>query len=61
MAFKIEERFEVQAPVDRVWKYLIDPNGHIVHSYSPQIDLETVYFDIKNLLIKHHLIDKTEL
>ncbi len=25
MAFKIEERFEVQAPVDRVWKYLIDP------------------------------------
>lgn len=25
MAFKIEERFEVKAPVDRVWKYLIDP------------------------------------
>lgn len=25
MAFKIEERFEVQAPVDRVWKYLTDP------------------------------------
>jgi carbon monoxide dehydrogenase subunit G len=25
MAFKIEERFAVQAPVDRVWKYLIDP------------------------------------
>src|SRR4030095_6662388 len=25
MAFKIEERFEVQAPVDRVWKYMIDP------------------------------------
>lgn len=25
MAFKIEERFEVQAPVERVWKYLIDP------------------------------------
>ena len=25
MAFKIEERFEVQASVDRVWKYLIDP------------------------------------
>jgi carbon monoxide dehydrogenase subunit G len=25
MGFKIEERFEVQAPVDRVWKYLIDP------------------------------------
>ena len=25
MAFKIAERFEVQAPVDRVWKYLIDP------------------------------------
>ena len=24
MAFKIEERFEVQAPVERVWKYLID-------------------------------------
>jgi len=25
MAFKIEQRFEVQAPVERVWKYLIDP------------------------------------
>ncbi|HEY2960870.1 MAG TPA: SRPBCC family protein [Pyrinomonadaceae bacterium] len=25
MAFKIEERFEVQAPVERVWSYLIDP------------------------------------
>ena len=25
MAFKIEERFEVQAPVERVWKFLIDP------------------------------------
>ena len=25
MAFKIAERFEVQAPVERVWKYLIDP------------------------------------
>ena len=27
MAFKIEERFEVQAPVERVWKYLIDPQS----------------------------------
>jgi uncharacterized protein len=25
MAFKIEETFQVQAPVDRVWRYLIDP------------------------------------
>lgn len=25
MAFKISERFEVQAPVERVWKYMIDP------------------------------------
>ena len=25
MAFKIEERFEVQAPVERVWDYLVDP------------------------------------
>src|SRR5262245_39776355 len=25
MAFKIEEHFEVQAPVERVWEYLIDP------------------------------------
>ena len=25
MSFKIEERFEVQAPVERVWKYLTDP------------------------------------
>jgi len=25
MAFKIEESFEVEAPVQRVWEYLIDP------------------------------------
>ena len=25
MGFKIEERFEVKAPVERVWSYLIDP------------------------------------
>ena len=25
MAFKIAEEFEVQAPVQRVWEYLIDP------------------------------------
>ena len=25
MAFKIAERFEVQAPVERVWQYLVDP------------------------------------
>jgi len=27
MAFKIEERFEVQAPIEQVWKYLIDPKS----------------------------------
>ena len=27
MAFKIEERFEVQATVERVWKFLIDPQS----------------------------------
>lgn len=25
MGFKIEERFEVQAPVERVWEYMTDP------------------------------------
>ena len=30
MAFKIEERFELKAPVERVWKYLIDPQ-RVVH------------------------------
>ena len=30
MAFKIQERFEVQAPVERVWQYLIDPK-RVVH------------------------------
>jgi carbon monoxide dehydrogenase subunit G len=25
VAFKIEERFEVNAPVERVWRYLVDP------------------------------------
>lgn len=30
MAFKIEEKFELQAPVERVWKYLIDPAKVVV-------------------------------
>src|SRR5574338_865423 len=30
MSFKIEERFEVKAPVERVWSYLIDPK-RVVH------------------------------
>jgi len=30
MPFKIEERFEVQAPVHRVWEYLIDPARVVV-------------------------------
>jgi carbon monoxide dehydrogenase subunit G len=30
MAFKIEDRFEVKAPVERVWQYLIDPK-RVVH------------------------------
>jgi carbon monoxide dehydrogenase subunit G len=30
MAFKIEEEFEVQAPVERVWAYLIDPARVVV-------------------------------
>jgi uncharacterized protein len=30
MAFKIEERFEVQAPVEKVWKYMTDPQ-RVVH------------------------------
>jgi|SRR6185503_11346142 len=30
MAFKIEERFEVKAPVERVWAYLTDPK-RVVH------------------------------
>jgi hypothetical protein len=31
MSFKIEERFEVQAPVERVWKYLTQscPGGPV--------------------------------
>jgi uncharacterized protein len=30
MPFKIEEQFEVQAPVNRVWEYLIDPARVVV-------------------------------
>jgi uncharacterized protein YndB with AHSA1/START domain len=25
MAFRFEETFQVQAPIDRVWRYLTDP------------------------------------
>ena len=30
MAFKIEEKFDVQAPLERVWDYLIDPARVVV-------------------------------
>lgn len=30
MAFRIEEKFQVQAPADRVWAYLIDPRRVVV-------------------------------
>ena len=30
MAFRIEEQFQVQAPPDRVWAYLIDPRRVVV-------------------------------
>ncbi len=30
MAFRIEEKFQVKAPVDRVWAYLIDPRRVVV-------------------------------
>ncbi|MEW6213364.1 MAG: SRPBCC family protein, partial [Acidobacteriota bacterium] len=30
MPFKIEQKFEVQAPVERVWGYLIDPARVVV-------------------------------
>lgn len=30
MSFRIEEKFQVQAPVDRVWQYLIDPQQVVV-------------------------------
>jgi carbon monoxide dehydrogenase subunit G len=41
MAFKIEERFEVQAPVEHVWKYLIDP-ARVVQCLPGAELLETV-------------------
>lgn len=30
MGFKIEEKFEVQAPVERVWRYMVDPARVVV-------------------------------
>src|SRR5437588_48010 len=30
MGFRIEERFEVRAPVERVWRYMLDPR-EVVH------------------------------
>ena len=50
-----------QPPTWNFWKYLIDPNGQVVRSYSPQINVRQVYPDIQKLLVKHHLIDKSEL
>ena len=40
MAFKIAERFEVQAPVERVWKYMTDP-GSVVQCLPGAELLET--------------------
>ena len=43
MAFKIEERFDVNAPVDRVWSFLIDP--HQVVQCLPGVKLTEVQED----------------
>lgn len=40
MAFRIEEKFQVQAPPDRVWAYLIDPRRVVV--CMPGAELEEV-------------------
>ncbi|CAF1127338.1 unnamed protein product [Adineta ricciae] len=52
---------KTEPPNWNFWKYLIDPNGNVIQAYSPQITVRQVYPDIKKLLFKHNLIDKSEL
>jgi glutathione peroxidase len=52
---------KTEPPSWNFWKYLIDPNGKVIQAYSPQINVRQVYPDIKKLLVKHNLIDKSEL
>lgn len=43
MAFRVEDKFEVNAPVDRVWSYLTDP--HQVVQCLPGVKLTEVQGD----------------
>jgi glutathione peroxidase len=52
---------KTEPPSWNFWKYLIDPHGQVIQAYSPQINVRQVYPDIKKLLIKYNLIDKSEL
>ncbi|CAF1543181.1 unnamed protein product [Adineta steineri] len=52
---------KTEPPSWNFWKYLIDPNGNVIQAYSPQINMRQVYPDIKKLLVKYNLIDKSEL
>jgi carbon monoxide dehydrogenase subunit G len=47
MAFRIEDKFEVKAPIDRVWKFLIDPQQ--VVQCMPGVKLTEIQDD-KNFL-----------
>ncbi|HSE40949.1 MAG TPA: SRPBCC family protein [Acidobacteriota bacterium] len=47
MSFRIEDKFEVKAPIDRVWKFLIDPQQ--VVQCLPGVKLTEIQDD-KNFL-----------
>jgi carbon monoxide dehydrogenase subunit G len=43
MAFRIEDKFEVKAPIDRVWSFLVDP--HQVVQCMPGVKLTEIQDD----------------
>ncbi|CAF2913930.1 unnamed protein product [Rotaria sp. Silwood2] len=52
---------KAEPPSWNFWKYLIDPNGKVIKAYGSNMHIRQVYPDIQKLLVKHKLIDQSEL
>ncbi|CAF1000780.1 unnamed protein product, partial [Didymodactylos carnosus] len=45
---------KAEPPSWNFWKYIVDPNGNILHGYSPQISIRDMYPTIKEVIDKHY-------
>ncbi|CAF1071019.1 unnamed protein product [Rotaria sp. Silwood1] len=52
---------KTEPPSWNFWKYLIDPNGKVIKAYGSDINIRHIYPDIQKLLVKHKLINQSDL